>query len=224
MDQETDLTASSEPQRRKRSRWVSFVGFFQRALRRSFGLEQVRVPGQNLSPLASRYLAHLSAPPDSLRFRIALEELRHAYDLTGDEEQALIPEVRDLRTRIVALSSTEETAFEICQRDYSQSPIAKLFGAIVQLASEADSAVVVDFALSQDHFFVLGQENGKWKEDMRVPASLGPHLRGACVMAEHLGYTTFRALFVVKKPLREDISFQWLSQDRFLIAGPDSSG
>lgn len=194
---------------RKRSSFVSLAAFLQRAGLRAVGRYKDPVYGQHFEARSARYLSALSLPIDSLRFKIALENLRREWDLLN-EDAALLPKPLELQNKMLDLAKSEEIARNLVDGMLNESPLAKLFGAILSSAREdGASKARIDFPSDGKPVKVWFEVGGAWKDTMNVPSSLAEPLRGVAVRASTASYSRVRPFMNSEKPLPDEVVFEW---------------
>lgn len=122
----------------ERDRPVRPLAFFERSLvRRSQG-----GPFQNVSPKSRRELGRLVGSRTSLRFRVALQQLRFDWDLLS-AEAALNPDALRLRLRVLDLSADFRAAERLIRPCFDKAPLGRLFSVIVAQADQ-DGATQIE--------------------------------------------------------------------------------
>lgn len=188
-------------------RWVPVLAFFERA----FGLHPRPTYGENLEQRAQKYLVALSVPSDSLKFRIAVEQLKRESDLL-DEESALLADCLALQVKLIQIAQFNAIAHEICSKAYREAPVCRLFAALVVEAAKANASEIsmqFDSASIRVSHLVAGEST----ESMVIPKSLRDPLVGVIKRTAAVGYLAMSEFFKKRETDITKVAFDWPSAD-----------
>lgn len=187
--------------------WIPALAFLERA----FGLHPRPKYGENLETRAQKYLVALSGPPDNLKFRIALEQLRQEYDLL-DEESALLADCLALQVKLMQIASAHSVAYKICEEAYVNAPVCRLLAALLSQANH-DGAKRFDIRINADVIQVIFDIDGQAVEAMTIPKNLGAPLIGAIKRTEAVGYPAMCKFLYKHEDAPSKVNFEWISSD-----------
>jgi type II secretory ATPase GspE/PulE/Tfp pilus assembly ATPase PilB-like protein len=191
--------------------WIPVMAFLERA----FGAAPRPKYGENLETRAQKYLVAQSGPPDSLKFRIALEQLRREYDLL-DEESALLADCLALQVKLMQIASANSVAHKICEEAYVNAPVCRLLAALLSQANH-DGAKRFDIRIKTDVIQVIFDIDGKAIEAMTIPKNLAAPLMGAIKRTEAVGYPAMCQFLYKHDDAPSEVNFDWISAVRCRI-------
>jgi hypothetical protein len=128
---------------------------------------------------AARFTKELESGPGTRR-DLAVLQVRHDYEVIGDDENANLETVRAAQIRFLALADEYRIVDEIVENRLQRAPIAKFFAAIVAQGYAA-GATEVEMVLpdpASDSFPIRYLIRGEWETAMAAPTTLFPALRG----------------------------------------------
>jgi hypothetical protein len=193
-------------------RWVPVLAFFERA----FGLHPRPTYGENLEQRAQKYLVALSVPSDSLKFRIAVEQLKRESDLL-DEESALLADCLALQVKLIQIAQFNAIAHKICEEAFVNAPVCRLLAALIAKANK-EGAKRLDVRFKTDVIQVIFDIDGQAVEAMTIPENLRAPLVGAIKRTEVVGYPVMRSFIYKREDGPNDARFEWRSSEWCRIA------
>jgi hypothetical protein len=176
---------------------------------------QVPKPGEGLRKRAGQALLDLNKPEDSLAFRSQLQNLLREYDLfveDGVHDEVVLA----LHKRITELADHNDTARTLLIQMCSESPVSKLFAAVLANA-HADCAKEVRFDLIKEHVTCVFIDGEKTTEAMTVPVTLWHSVTGFATRLAHCGYEALMPHMSDRVPLPPFARVEDLGKDGFRI-------
>ena len=198
----------------RRSHLARILAFCQRA----FGFHRRYRPFQNLSERSVRYLDRLNESRSSIRFEIAIQQLRYDWDLTTEEATRDDDALR-LQLRVLELAGTHPDAERLLRPRLEESPLGRLFAAILAQGKE-DSVgkITLLFPAGPDETIRVMRRTSKGEsEAMTIPAALDEGLRDFLRLVVAAGYGKVKDYLCNGRGLPDDVAFAWTGQDRLTM-------